>query len=586
MTNKILKVLTLLCTILLHNLSYAQSNFYSLLANKSYAERSQLFDTVVLKYYKSLPENKFATQIESLRQEAKEHNDYPVSLEVLMGNYEYYDFNGIYHTADKIKVYKEELKKINKTKYKEYVTVLMFHLGNNYFGKKHDYTKAFEYYIKVEDALNNFTYNEFPDKKSILVSIANRYYNIGDYVKAKQLLFAADTLPKSWITLTNYDNKNTLGLIYRHYQQYDSAIYYFQETKKEAVANDSKIWEAIAHGNIGISYYNQGKLSKAIPYLQKDVKECFAYNNSAYDNGMTSLLILANIYLDLDSLAKVQECIAKAVQKIDSTKDPLKHYASYYPVLAKYNFKKSNYKAAYSFSDSATKYNDSLIKRDDIYKLAQVAHKLEVDKHISQLHQLGSEKALIKRTRNGTIAGIALIFIITILIINRKRLKHRLKSKNLELQNELAESELQQAHNQLEAITESISKKNNLLDRSRIEIEKLREQLSEVEQNEANEDMMQQLYTATILTDEEWEEYKQVFEQVHKGFLIRLKEKLPELSPADVRYIVLSKLKMSNKEMAAILGVRPDTIRTYKHRLRKKINLPEGASITDFADSI
>ncbi len=193
---------------------------------------------------------------------------------------------------------------------------------------------------------------------------------------------------------------------------------------------------------------------------------------------------------------------------------------------------------------------------------------------------------MIKRTRNGTIAGIALIFIIIILIINRKRLKHRLKSKNLELRNELAESELQQAHNQLEAITESISKKNNLLDRSRVEIEKLREQLSEVEQNEANEDMMQQLYTATILTDEEWEEYKHAFEQVHKGFLIRLKEKLPDLSPADVRYIVLRKLKMSNKEMAAILGVRPDTIRTYKHRLRKKINLSEGESITDFADSI
>lgn len=586
MMNKVLKVLTLLCTILLYNFSFAQSDFYDLLANKSYADRSQLFDTVVLKYYKSLPQDEFAKQIQHLKQEAEQHNDHPVSLEVRLGNYEYYDYYGIYYKNNKIKVFEDELRKINKAKYKEYVAILMFELGNNYFGKNHDYTKAFEYYIKVEDALCNFTHEEFPDKKSILVSIANRYYNIGDYVKAKQLLFAADTLPKSWKDLTNYDNKNTIGLIYRHYQQYDSAIYYFEETKKEAVANGSKIWEAIAQGNIGISYYNQGQLAKAIPYLQKDVNECFAYYKTAYDNGMNSLLILANIYLELDSLLKVQHCIVQAEQNIDSTKDPLKHYAAYYSVLAKYNFKKNNYRDAYSYLDSATKYNDSLIQRDDIYKLAQVAHKLEVDKHISKLHQMGSEKALIEHTRNGLIAGIVFIFIITILIINRKRLKHRLKSRNLELQNELAEKELQHAHIQLEAITESISKKNNLLDKSRVEIEKLREKLFEAEQNEANEEMLQQLYSATILTDEEWEEYKQAFEQVYKGFLIRLKEKLPELSPADVRYIVLSKLKMSNKEMAAILGVQPDTIRTYKHRLRKKINLPDGASITDFADSI
>ncbi len=584
--NKILKVLTLLCTILLYNLSYAQSNFYSLLANKSYAERSQLFDTVVLKYYKSLPEDEFAKQIEYLKQEAEQHNDYPIYLEVWLGNYEYYDHYGIFYKKNKIKVLEEELRRINKAKYKEYVVILMFELGNNYYGKNHNYTKAFEYYIKVEDAVSNFTHKEFPDKKNILVSIANRYYNIGDYIKAKQLLFAADTIPESWKDLTNYDNKNTLGLIYRHYQQYDSAIYYFRKTKKQAIANDSKIWEAIAQGNVGISYYNQGELARAIPYLQIDVKECFAHNKTAYDNGMNSLLILANTYLQLDSLLKVQHCIVQAEQYIDSTKDPLKHYAAYYPVLAKYNFKKNNYRVAYSYLDSATKYNDSLIRRDDIYKLAQVAHKLEVDKHISKLQQINSEKVLIERTRNGLIAGIVFMFIIIILIINRKRLKHRLKSKNLELQKKLAEHELEQANNQLEAITESISKKNNLLDKSRVEIEKLRAQLSEVEQNEVNEEMLQQLFSATILTDEEWEEYKQVFEQVHKGFLIRLKDKLPELSPADTRYIVLSKLKMSNKEMAAILGVQPDTIRTYKHRLRKKINLPDGESITDFADSI
>ena len=81
-------------------------------------------------------------------------------------------------------------------------------------------------------------------------------------------------------------------------------------------------------------------------------------------------------------------------------------------------------------------------------------------------------------------------------------------------------------------------------------------------------------------------EFKELFEQVHVGFLQRLKEKMPGLTPADTRFLVLTRLKLSNKEMAGILGVQPDSIRTSKYRLRKKFNLDDDSDITALVSEI
>ena len=66
----------------------------------------------------------------------------------------------------------------------------------------------------------------------------------------------------------------------------------------------------------------------------------------------------------------------------------------------------------------------------------------------------------------------------------------------------------------------------------------------------------------------------------------RLREKLPQLSPADTRYIVLSKLNLTSREMASMLGVRPDAIRLYRHRLRKKLQITDDKTLEELIRSI
>ncbi len=101
------------------------------------------------------------------------------------------------------------------------------------------------------------------------------------------------------------------------------------------------------------------------------------------------------------------------------------------------------------------------------------------------------------------------------------------------------------------------------------------------QQTVVSEASIQKLRGATLLTDEQWADFRNSFEEAHPGFLSRLRVKMPDLTPAEVRFVVLSKLQMDAKDMAAMLGVGPAAIRKYRFRLRAKLNLPADSPIEE-----
>jgi DNA-binding CsgD family transcriptional regulator len=82
-----------------------------------------------------------------------------------------------------------------------------------------------------------------------------------------------------------------------------------------------------------------------------------------------------------------------------------------------------------------------------------------------------------------------------------------------------------------------------------------------------------QLHQAIILTDSDWEKFKAQFELHYPNFYIRLHEKLPHLTPSEIRLVTLLKLQLNTRAMAAILGISPQSIIKTRYRLKKKLNL-------------
>ncbi|RYZ47242.1 MAG: tetratricopeptide repeat protein [Sphingobacteriales bacterium] len=578
------RMLILLLVLLTSPLFASAATGYDSLFHQSYAVRSVYFDQRV--GVLTMPLSKSLPLLDALQKRAREEHDYAAELEVIIGRYQCQDEMEMPAIDKKIAGLEKLLHDLDKDKYPEYSAVIMNFLGNIYYGKKHDYTRAFDHFINACDIARQYSEQDFPDKKLLLVILGNRLYTMGDIEKARQTLLEADSLKHPWDKMITYNAENTLGLVYRSYRQYDKAMHYFEQARANAIADHNPVWTAITSGNIGITYYNQGEFDKAIPLLESDVKYCLSPLSSAADNGIKSLLILADIHLQRNDLERVASEIQLARNFLDSSRDRVKSLALFYPVVADYYFKKGDFRTASLYKDSAAVFKDSLEVRDNIYQLAKVEHKKDLERADVEIGQLSAEKKLLSFTRNGLIIGIALLCIITALIINRQQLKHRLKQEAMQGKKDQAEHDLMAATRQLEIFTRHLQEKNLLIEQSGQEIERLRTTLVHADAEQEHSEVLQQLYTATILTDDEWAEFKLLFDQVHKGYLQRLKIKMPELTPADTRFVVLSKLNLSNKEMAGILGVQVDTIRSYKHRLRKRFGLAEDANIKAFVDAI
>lgn len=456
-------------------------------------------------------------------------------------------------------------------------------LGYYYFHIAHQYGPGFENYLGAYNLLKNMPLAEFPNKQQYIAEIGAAYYQFGDYDIARKILTEAQRIPPSFRYRFTTNMINTLGLIYREKKQFDSAEYFFRKAYNQAAANHDSTWMGITSGNIGISYYLQHKYDKAVPLLELDVRESFKANER--DNAVNSLTYLAKISLLKNELTKTTAFIRQMQAALPKTGDPLRHEKEIYLLLAQMNAKTGNYKVAYFYSDSAKTITERLQGRRQVQEQLKAEQKVALEKYNAEVDHIAHHDKLRRLVLYALIIALILISIIVILVINRKRLVLKQQESQLQEEKRQISFELAIAENQLAGFTKNLREKNRLIEQFTEEIKSYQLE-NKTPELEAHQLALQQLLNASLLTDAQWEQFRVMFDKVHHGFLQRLREKLPMLSPADTRYIVLNKLQMTPKEMAAMLGVRPDAIRLYRHRLRKKLNIPDDKELEELLDAI
>jgi hypothetical protein len=150
------------------------------------------------------------------------------------------------------------------------------------------------------------------------------------------------------------------------------------------------------------------------------------------------------------------------------------------------------------------------------------------------------------------------------------------------------------AREQLNNFTKSIIEKNELIDKAKAEILRITNDFHQLQNKQqatgtsgvAGDGQLKDLYEYVILTDFDWSNFTSLFDKVYPEFFIRLKQKFPQLSLSEKKFIALSKLKLDNKEMAAMLGVGTDAIRQNRSRLKKKLNFAEEIFLEEIIDQI
>ncbi|MBE8726200.1 triple tyrosine motif-containing protein [Flavobacterium hungaricum] len=82
--------------------------------------------------------------------------------------------------------------------------------------------------------------------------------------------------------------------------------------------------------------------------------------------------------------------------------------------------------------------------------------------------------------------------------------------------------------------------------------------------------------------DKHWNEFEEIFNQLHDNFMQRLKSSYPELTPRDMRLCAYLRMNFNTKEIAPLLGISVRGVEDTRYRIRKKLQLPSDANITEF----
>ncbi|WP_253471676.1 tetratricopeptide repeat protein [Flavobacterium sp. HSC-61S13] len=93
------------------------------------------------------------------------------------------------------------------------------------------------------------------------------------------------------------------------------------------------------------------------------------------------------------------------------------------------------------------------------------------------------------------------------------------------------------------------------------------------------ESKLPDLLKSHLMTEENWIGFKRAFIEEFPLFYDNLKTHYPELTEYNLRVIFLTKLQLTNHEIASTLGVSYDAVKKAKQRLRKKVEEP---SVEDF----
>ena len=122
------------------------------------------------------------------------------------------------------------------------------------------------------------------------------------------------------------------------------------------------------------------------------------------------------------------------------------------------------------------------------------------------------------------------------------------------------------ASNHLIVVTTNLFEKTGL-------IEKLEEQLKGNEATAEYQSILSDITRLTILTETDWSEFKSIFETMYPGFFIKLTNKFPEITSAEQRMAALTRLHLSSRQIASMLGISIDSVHKSRQRLRQRFKV-------------
>jgi tetratricopeptide (TPR) repeat protein len=443
--------------------------------------------------------------------------------------------------------------------------------GMYYYVYKYN-VDACRYFLQAQDVFTSIGYANVPSIVNYLAQQAGFYYDLGDYENALLYLKQALKYPPGTQRL-RISCINTMGLIFRNSKKYNQALSYFNTAVKLSHDTRDTIWMGIATGNIGSVYFMQQQYTRALPFILTDYKLSLKYKENG--NAAHALLRMAKINMVNNKADVAAMQLNEVRQLINGIYDGLKLRIDLYDLQGQLYERNGQLAESITYIKKMELAKDTLELRNNIAAVERVRLGLEVQNHKTELDNFKTRAEIATIRRNVVILILFFLIVIAGMFYKQQMLKVKKDKSQLLSEKKQVDEDLKNAESELLLYTESLRRKNAIIEHFRKEIDRLEIKVVNKDEAEHLEKMMQ----AHIMTDDNWNEFKSLFAKVHAGFLRSIKKNFPAISGSDVRLLTLMKLQLSNREMANMLGITTDGIKKAKQRLRKKMELPEGIDI-------
>lgn len=170
-------------------------------------------------------------------------------------------------------------------------------------------------------------------------------------------------------------------------------------------------------------------------------------------------------------------------------------------------------------------------------------------------------------------------------VIEQQRIAHQTEieqqeKKIIELEKEQLEADLRFKSKELSGVVMTNIAHQEFLNSLKEEIQ---QQKLSGQYTRKNLDKLLALVNNNIVSDEEnWNMFQANFDRIHENFFRNLKQQYPDLTSGDLRFCALLRLNLPTKEIAKLLNISIRGVDAARYRLRKKFNLSQEDSLTDF----
>lgn len=439
------------------------------------------------------------------------------------------------------------------------------------------YAEGFEYMLKADYMMTRKGYHHIEGVSAYLYNIARVYGDFRNHSQSLRYLDLALRYSGNQPGIV-FGIRNLMGIAAAELQQTEQSILHFTQALATAQQRGDSAGMGLSMSNLGGAWLQYGQPAYALLLLEKGYRLTEIYG--VPENSVSALLQMTEAYLLQNRIEPARKNINQAFSVIHHHHvNDLDAHLEYYRLRSQLHAAQGEYDIAHVYNDSANSVRDSITIQKDMSMLANMAAQVNAEKYQADIRILEQEQRVRQYIQKLIATFSCLVFAVLATLLFRISYKRKKEQS-------LFRKEQQQSEEKLSRFREHIREKNRLIEQFKDQVKYYQEQHTDSEQHRVNEKVLDQLYESIILTEDDWVDFKRLFENVYPDFLSRLQQQHSSLTIAEIRLLALMKMNLSVTEMAGMLGILPQSVRKTRQRLMKKLQIEDHKKLQPFLAEI